>query len=186
MKRKNPHGPRTDGHITLHPEQGLNVHLMICVKCGGDSGEIALLGHANRVYTCKTCGLAHWGHASPPREGCQKCQGHDFDRREIEQYERVPGGICSACRDKQKACSDEVQAGGVYLRCKKCGSEGAIKADCALAALVREKTKIGPPDPVGVELDECPQCEDGKAAAGLKETADEADHLERLEKERST
>lgn len=150
--------PPGDGSIQLHPEKGANPHLMTCPRCGKDNGSIALLGVANGVYTCKSCGLKHVGFAGSPKDGCQKCGSRDFKRTELYDYDKVPGGLCAECEARQKACDDEVKAGGVYFRCKKCGSQGAIKAGVELAKKVREHMKIEAPDPVGVELDECSEC----------------------------
>ena len=143
--------------IQLHPTKGLNPHLIACTRCGKDTGEIALLGVNNGVYTCKACEMEHWGFAGRPRH-CQRCHSTDFSRKEMYDYDKMPG-ICKECLDKQKATDTEVEAGGVYFKCMKCGSKGAIKAGVELAAKVREKTGITAPKPVGVELESCPQCE---------------------------
>ena len=152
--------------IHLHPKKGLNPHMMTCPGCGKDNGSIALLGIANGVFTCRSCGLKHVGFPGSPKGGCQKCGGHDFKRAELYDYDRVPGGLCAECEAEQKAFDDVVRTGGVYFRCKRCGSQGVIRADVELAKKVREHAKIEAPNPVGVELDECPECSDNAAPEG--------------------
>lgn len=152
----------SDDSIQLHPEKGVNPHLMVCPRCGKDNGAIALLGVANGIYTCKSCGLRHVGFAGSPKGGCQECHGHDFKRTELYDYDKVPGGLCAECEAKQKECDEVVRAGGIYFKCTGCGSEGAIKADSKTAKAVREKSGIKAPDPVGLECTECPVCHKDK------------------------
>jgi DNA-directed RNA polymerase subunit RPC12/RpoP len=144
--------------ITLHPKKGLNVHLGVCPRCG-EGNEVVLLGIRNKKIVCPNCDAVNYG--STRMEACGRCKEPLLNGKaeEIEEWEKIPTGLCAKCGEKQKACDKMVAEGGVYFRCKKCGSRGSIKGDHELAKAVREKMKIPTPGKVGVELDGCPGCE---------------------------
>lgn len=144
--------------IELHPEKGVNPRIMKCELCGKDYG-VALLGAKDGTCKCKDCGSKTIG----SRTRCAKCNSRNVvSLGRHPEHEPVVGGFCNECEAEQKklneACRAEVEAGGVYFRCKGCGSTGAIKRDKPLAAEVRRHMKIDAPKPCGVEMDECPNC----------------------------
>lgn len=114
--------------------------------------------------TCPSCNTVNYG--SSTREDCGRC-GLSLARgevREIDEWEKIPAGLCKECEEKQKACDKMVKEGGIYFRCKKCGSEGSITAEHELSKAVRKKMNIPIPGKVGVELEDCPSCQEEKTA----------------------
>ena len=144
-----------ENSLMLHPERGINPRMMVCECCGKDAG-IVLLGIHEKVYKCVDCGQLHIG--KPPL-GCQRCKSNVKYDRVLNEYERIPNGLCDDCKNKKNECDEVVKEGGVYWRCKKCGSTGAIKKENELSKIVREKLGVETPKPCGVELDECPACD---------------------------
>lgn len=137
--------------IRLHSKLGVNPHLTYCPRCGGETNEIALLGTTNKVYICN---LGHRSIGYPKNGKCPECNAIVSFEREIEERERIPGGLCDNCQEQIK----EVKKGGIFFRCK-CGTEGVIKAGHPLAEAVRKQLKVKAPKPCGVELETCPNCE---------------------------
>lgn len=149
--------------ITLHQKLGLNPRLTFCVRCGGETNELALLGNKNWIYKCGDCGAKFVGGA-PVR--CPKCGGRSFDRdRELSDGERIPSGdLCDKCKAQLEELKQVVEEGGVFWRCSDCGSEGAIrKSD--FADEVRKAANILTGQ-CGVQFSkkDCPVC--GKDATG--------------------
>ena len=156
------------GKITLHPEKGLAPHLSVCRKCGKDVG-VVLCGIRDFVDICKSCGFRAYGGLDKKTTACPGCGGgwhssnprgsKGYGRRTLTDSEKIPCDICDECAKKQKECDEAVAAGGVYWKCAKCKSEGAIKPSSPLAAAVREQLGV-PEGPCGVELTEkeCPVC----------------------------
>lgn len=147
------------GSITLHKKLGLNPRMMRCIRCGELTNEIALLGNRNRKYKCKNCGvIVCGGRGSDKCPSCGEMWCLEF-YKELEDHEELPS-ICDKCRKLQSDVDAMVRDGGVYFKCKKCGSEGGFKKDHPLSGEVRKQLKVDPPKPCGVELEECPQCAD--------------------------
>jgi len=144
--------------LRLHPEKGLNPHLTVCSRCGGEGREIILLGNQNKVFKCTSCGQVHIGR---PKKGlCRKCgNGVEFER-DIDDYERLPGDLCDNCKEEIKTFKKIVAEGGIYWKCEECHREGVIKVDAPLAKAVRKQLNVSPPDACGVALTkkECPAC----------------------------
>jgi hypothetical protein len=145
--------------ILLHPTLGVNARMTTCVQCGADGQELLLLGNRNYWVECSNCKARVYGGFD--KDGtCPSC-GSKYtygERHELTDGERVPHGLCKECEDNLQAQKDMVAAGGVYFRCKKCGTTGATRPEAGISKAVREHSKIEAPNPVGVELDECPQC----------------------------
>lgn len=154
---------RRKAKIPLSPTYGINPCMALCPRCGEQNGEILLLG-ASRKRKCldRNCGAYSISYAGDPDKKCPKCGGAvDTIRDQVVDgsRERVFGNsLCEACEDKDTACKAEVGRGGVFFCCKKCHSEGAIKAEHPLSKAVREHSGISE-GPVGVELEVCIVCE---------------------------
>lgn len=143
-------------NVRLHPEKGLNPRVTICIACGADVGVI-LLGSNELVYTCDKCGRNHLG-GKPKRCPCGEL--HLFTKkRKVGDYEKIPLGLCKSCEEELEKHKSMVKEGGVYWRCTKCRNAGVILNNHELAKIVRDKLKIEPPAPCGVEFDgDCPAC----------------------------
>ncbi len=152
--------------IRLHPKKGLNPVLGVCPLCGNDNGEILLLGAVSTKYTCRSCGKVHIGR---PKIGeCVSCGSSGFDRQEISEFgEKIPTNYCKDCRKKlkqeQETFRREVEQGGAYFRCVKCGTRGVMKAGTEAARDYRKRALDSglikkENEPFGVELKGCPNC----------------------------
>src|SRR5574342_648735 len=147
--------------LTLHKTKGVNPHLTCCRNCGKDVG-IVLLGIHSNVHTCGKCGMNHVELDRPFR--CKGCNTSPrWVSREIDDHEKLYIEICEDCNNREQECKSEVEKGGVYWRCQKCQSSGAIKANHPLADRVREAHNIYAPNPCGLEFDgDCPVCQQRK------------------------
>lgn len=146
------------GTIRLHPEKGVNAHLCMCPRCGEDNSEIVMLGASNKKITCSDCGCVNYGASWLGSCGkCRKVFTSSDKVEDIQDLEKIPGTLCQRCNDELKKFEEAVSAGGVYFRCK-CGASGVAVAESGLAKAVREKSGIAAPNPVGVDLEECPSC----------------------------
>jgi hypothetical protein len=144
------------GGLPLHREKGVNPHMTYCPRCRGDGPELILLGAHDRVYKCNNsdCGMLHIG--KPPGGVCQECKTSVFFERNIEDHERLPGGLCDNCVAQVKM----VQEGGVFFKCADCNAIGSIKADHPLSIQVRKQLNVEAPKPCGVAFtkNDCPVC----------------------------
>ena len=158
--------------MILHPELGLNPRLTICPICGGDGDEIALLGNANCKYVCNKCGATVYGTMSrrsayetlgSKNNRCKCGEYNSLEKQELLPTEKIIGGPCKKCRELQEKIDQMIKEGGVYFKCKKCHSRGAIKANNPICQEVRRKSleqglikNIN--DPVGLAVEECENC----------------------------
>lgn len=135
-------------NIRLSQKHGVAPALTFCPVCGKETNELALLG-----ASCdKVMRQVH--EATGGREG--SATGY----KEYG-FNRIPASEpCDECKAKQAACDAEVARGGVYWKCSKCGSTGAIKAEHPLSEAVREQMNIPTPGKCGVDLTgQCPVCD---------------------------
>ena len=144
--------------LPLHKTKGINAHLTVCQRCGEGVG-LALMGAYNTVGVCE-CGVTMYGATGSAK--CPSCGqvGNYHDKRRIEEYEKLPGGLCDKCREEDKEHAAVVAAGGVYFRCMDCGHRGVVKGTAPLAKFARRKLKIKKPAPCGIEFNKtnCPLC----------------------------
>lgn len=147
---------KTNGSIQLHPKKGLNPRMGVCPWCGKDNGEVMLVGIQDGVYEC--CGTTFYG--KPEGGRCPKCHSVLNRVRTLRESEKIPGGLCDECKARDEATKKAVEEGGIFWKCSKCGSWGAIKKSAPLAGAVRKEMKIAAPAPCGVEFTEmeCPVC----------------------------
>lgn len=143
--------------IMLDPQRGLNPHLAKCVACGSDTNEILLLGTSDRMYKCGNCDGNIIGGRNKSK--CPLCNhtGLKFVRR-VDEMERIATGFCDACKKKKDDAKQMVLEGGVFWRCLKCGSEGALGPNHPLSRKIRQD--VPAPKPIGVEIEDgmCPIC----------------------------
>lgn len=146
-------------NIPLHPKRGLDTHLTYCPRCGGDSNSLIIgrttVAHVpdkpHKIITCWTFGKGKEIQAELRRKNI------DFNTREANEGERLPGDLCKKCEEELTLHRSIVEEGGVYFRCKECGCNGVIKGDSELAKEVRQSSGIEAPNPVGFEFDNCSQ-----------------------------
>lgn len=144
------------GNIRLHKEKGLNPRMTFCPGCGSHTDEIMLVGERNFVETCLSCGASHYGGADD--NSCKRCGNIGFDRRELQDSERVPGfELCRDCKEKREEIEKAIGEGAVFFMCGKCGNEGLVNGDSAFAIAVRKEAKQ-PTGPIGVKVPVCPNC----------------------------
>ena len=142
------------GSIRLHPTLGVNPHMACCPRCGRDNGELVLIGAATGIWMCGGCNHKIYGGSECPN--CRsRAQTYQIGR--VGERDKIPTSLCKECEDEVKLHRQIVAEGGVYFKCKQCSATGVVKAGTALAKMVREDTKIAPPDPVGCEFESCEQ-----------------------------
>lgn len=146
--------------IELHPTKGVNPRLTQCPYCGKEAG-IALIGRREYKGFTKCCDIQVFGLLEEGYTVCPKCgkNASCYSVKKIEDHEKLPM-ICEKCEKQRYLADDEVKNGGIYFKCVKCGSSGAITREHPIAVEIRKKSNIKAPDPVGVELTECPNCAD--------------------------
>lgn len=160
------------GSIRISAKHGVNPTIFVCEWCGRDTNTLGLVGSCSKLK-CRNCGTIIFGSSAEPCPKCGKGGRQLGDRyggggmyhgdfevleRDTEVPMHIAQGLCDECDAKRKAADDEVAKGGVYWKCSKCGSKGAVKAGTKLAIAVREKMKIAAPNKYGVEFHECSVC----------------------------
>jgi hypothetical protein len=149
-----------NGSIPVHPERGLDPHLSFCPRCGGETNAIAI-GHIKKAELPNgQLVYAQKGKQSnimkQLREQNMIGWNERLDWRDLGENERIPDSeVCEKCKTEIEEWADLVKAGGAYMKCSACGCNGVIKPGTELAEAVRKSTGIEPPDPVGVEFDNC-------------------------------
>ena len=61
-----------DPGIPISQKHGVNPSLVVCIRCGEDTGEIVLPGKINR-YSCSDCGEEKL-YLQKASNGCPKCK----------------------------------------------------------------------------------------------------------------
>lgn len=157
--------------IRLHPEKGLNPRLCICPWCGEDNGEIALVGVEDKKYKCRNCGQQWIG-----KRRCPNCEVAGEYLGRLEEGEKLTGGLCDKCKEKEADMIKAVEEGGIYWKCEKCGSTGAFSAKKKLSTEIsgsaevdvypddivsRVRKALNVPDgPCGITFNgDCPVCQ---------------------------
>jgi rubrerythrin len=148
--------------VLLSKKHGLNPTMALCRLCEKETGEILLLGKSNE-YKCPSCGFVLYGRLTPKDKICTRCGGQleliAVDVAAPMQLRSI--GLCEECAAKREEHTALVRQGGIYWRCQICGSSGVIRPGTEFALMVRHKTQIVAPNPVGVDFtsEECPVCQ---------------------------
>ena len=147
--------------MILNKTRGVNPFLTICARCGGETSELVLVGADDGVYECNACHRTIVG--LPKGIECPSCRHRQswVKKRTLLEGERLPSSQpCDTCKKEIEEHAKIVAEGGVYFRCADCKKQGVIKASAPLTRAVREKMKIPPPKPCGVEFSKanCPEC----------------------------
>lgn len=147
--------------ILISKKHGVNPTMGICENCQEDTGEVICLGLTHK-YRCKSCGREVYGQLAGYKNSktrvCPSCQGHlTLVEKDVEAPRHLPMGLCDKCQNEMM---EIVKSGGVFWKCKDCGSFGVIKPESPVAQDVRETTGIKAPGLVGVEVkkSQCPVC----------------------------
>ncbi len=168
-----------DPGIPISQKHGVNPSLVVCIRCGEDTGEIILPGKINR-YSCSECGKEKiYLHKS--KHGCPDCKKGSatltHDKSDVEMPRKVSmGTFCKKCEGEIAEHRKAVEDGGIYWECKDCKSKGVITGDAELAKIVRKDMKIEPPKPCGIQFTKeelCPVCGPNKEVYGGKEAPPE-------------
>ncbi len=166
-----------DPGIPVSEKHGINPSLVVCIRCGQDTGEIVLPGKVNR-YSCSDCGKENL-YLQNATHGCPDCKKGNATLTRMNSDVEVPkkvsmGTFCEKCEKEVAEHRKVVEDGGIYWECKDCKSNGVIKGDAELAKIVRKNAKIYPPKPCGIQFTKeemCPVCGPNKEAYGGKEEA---------------
>ena len=146
--------------IPVSKKHGVNPTIGVCPNCGKENGELLLLGRCSK-YECQACGRTIYGRIGP-RGVCPFCKSARITLvdRDVEAPGRIPTGLCDDCKEMFEEHKALVRQGGIYWRCRTCGSEGVVRPGTPVALMIRHKTGIAAPKPCGVEFTEeqCPAC----------------------------
>ena len=146
--------------ILLHPEHGVNPFMTFCPRCKGESPEIMLVGKMDSIRSCGGCDVKLIGFT--PGQKCPNCGSngpHGPIERHLRQGERLPGTEpCEACKAELAEWEKIIKGGGLYFRCE-CGTEGVIKGESEFSKAGRKEHSTPAPELMGVNLDQCPNCE---------------------------
>jgi len=161
--------------IPLHPERGLDPHLMYCQRCGEDTGSITVGDVIRRKMQDGRILLANRGEgvSSAIQAGYTKQDYYNAEIIPIKEGERLPDtSVCAECDAELTMQKGIIEAGGIAFRCTMCHQEGVIrKSDFADG--VRKSAGIEAPIPVGVEFTRCAEhrepTEKNLAASSAKE-----------------
>lgn len=142
------------GSIPVSQKHGINPTVLKCSICHEGTGELALIGKANKIKC--SCGAVTYGRRVGSNGRLEKCSNCDADLRNAEVLEfdiKVPNymtvGICDKCKKMlEEHDSVVVNEGGIYWKCSKCGSSGVIKPS-GMTKMVREKMKLDKPEMIG-------------------------------------
>lgn len=147
-------------NIPISTEHGINPALTICPQCGEEGQDIILAGNSNK-WKCLNCDrqqITYVGQTIKMECPCGNHYRNNKDRWEkIGKFDgsrdKAIGGLCQRCEKENAEHKKEVEAGGVYWRCKDCGASGVIKHTADYSKAVRTAMKIQAPDSAGVEWD---------------------------------
>ena len=146
-------------NIPLHRERGLDPHLMICPRCGGESqsltvGALRKAELPNGQYAYTNQGQTTKLGIELEKKGVINSR-HDLRWEDVEEREKVPDSEpCKNCQAEMEEHKKIVIAGGVYFRCTQCRQEGVIKSN-EFTAQVREAHKLTNGEICGVEFEFC-------------------------------
>ena len=141
--------------IPLHPERGLDPHMLFCPRCGGEGSGltvgrlmVATLPDGTQMYY-------PFGQKSRALQDAGLDRYTSVETREVEEGEKVPDSApCDECQKELELHKTVVAAGGVYFRCTECKQEGVVKKN-PFADHVRKIHGIEAPAPCGVEFTKC-------------------------------
>jgi anaerobic ribonucleoside-triphosphate reductase len=127
-------------------------------ECAGCDAPVAAtvrlsFNPSGRAYVCRKCRHWHLGFPGKP-ESCSSCGGKELYEQDLKR------AMCPECTKKLEQADEVVKAGGVYWSCSGCCSEGILKPDHPLARKLRATYHVPPPDPIVLNLNTCPYCEE--------------------------
>lgn len=138
----------------LNPDHGIDPRQTFCRRCKCETSEI-IVGE-NRLMINTGTGQT----ALAPKDQIQKvAEKLDWSEGDYSVSLVPPGRLpatdfCASCKKEVAHFETVVAAGGVYYQCLDCKSQGVI-ADSEFAKMIREKNGIAPPEPCGVEFEDC-------------------------------
>lgn len=150
--------------IPISEKHGINPALILCARCGQETGEIVLLGQTNKS-TCPNCLTTIYGtRADFVNKGCPHCGSHRAPEKfqvDVEAPRHLRGtSLCDPCKTELTAFENEIRAGGIRWKCKDCQCFGVLKATSDYAQHLRANATGTDWDHTGIELtrDNCPAC----------------------------
>jgi hypothetical protein len=146
--------------IPIHPERGLDPHLLVCQRCGESTG--VTVGELRKAQMKKPGDKKPtWLYA--PRSQTRKAEAEaEADGYRVgawiavQEAERVPDPFpCQSCAAELQMFEAIVAAGGVHFRCATCHFTGVLRGESPYAQAVRRSAGIEAPEPCGVEFENC-------------------------------
>lgn len=143
--------------IRLHETLGVNPKLCVCPRCGGENGELVLIGAATSIRQCPECKVHIYG-GRPTFNSCPSCKKHVHDFPiigRVGENDKIPTSLCSGCKAEIETHMQIVAEGGIHFKCAKCPVTGVLRGTSELAIAVRKQMNLPAPAPCGVEFAEC-------------------------------
>lgn len=149
--------------IPLDKEKGLDPHLTHCPRCGGPGsgltiGAIRKAKLPNGQYAYGNVGKLTQAGKSLMDQGAIRSK-YDLHWEKLEDNETVPDTEpCAKCQEDMQMQSDEIARGGVFFKCKECGTQGIVVYSDSTKAMcdeIRKQVGVEFGQPCGVELNAC-------------------------------
>lgn len=114
--------------LRLHKDKGVNAHMTLCSRCGGEGQELIMLGAHDKKVTCNSCGMVHIGMTKRSlKTGCKNCHSGNLTEEIIADNEKLPIGLCEDCEKEIAEHKKVIDSGGLHFKCDECGCLGVIK-----------------------------------------------------------
>lgn len=143
-------------------KQIINLHRLVCGRCGRPSGISMPMFTYLTHYECKNCGGQAFGPKGEPPT-CTKCNILLFEKSDLDLNDNVSFDyLCDTCYDHRDEWTRLQKEGGAFLLCAKCHTVGFLDRSLKWVKDYRAKHKLKSTDALVTVIDErhCPRCKE--------------------------